>query len=147
MADTTTSNYMVTDEQVNFDVELDLEEDIAAELEDFIFLARLGVVDDASALVRNVLWPHAHQFPVFAEISSFLAEHDLDSLKILLQEFAARNTSFTDDEEKEFINVISLFIGDVSTAYLENQVSLISYLMRIASKGKSPKLSPVKVGQ
>ena len=36
-------------------MDIDLEEDISAELEDFILLARLGVVEEAQDLIQNVL--------------------------------------------------------------------------------------------
>lgn len=54
--------------------ELQLHEDIGAEIEDIILLRRLGFPDEVLDIIDNVLWRHAALFPVFAEVSAFLCE-------------------------------------------------------------------------
>ncbi|KAK5957200.1 hypothetical protein OHC33_001571 [Knufia fluminis] len=51
---------------------MSMKEDVAAELEDFILLARLGIVDAALEIVDHVLWPHLNVFAVTAEVAGFL---------------------------------------------------------------------------
>lgn len=145
MTNTTTGGDEVLDDQVNFDIDLELEEDIVAELEEFILLARLGAVDEASALVRNVLWPHTYLFPVFAEVSGFLAEHDIGSLKALLQKLTSQNFSFADDDEKEFFDVVSILTGDKTTTSPDNRDALTYYLKQARFEYENSKVSPVVV--
>lgn len=65
-----------TPREIIFETELPFEEDIVAELENFILYGRLGLVDEALEILENVLWKHLKQFPVFAEAAAFLVEHD-----------------------------------------------------------------------
>lgn len=66
-----------TENEVIADVELPLEEDIVAELEEFIFLGRLGVVDEALEILEMTLWPYLDHFPVAAEAAAFLVENGI----------------------------------------------------------------------
>ena len=85
------------DESSRFDMEMELEEDVPAELEDFIFLARLGVKDEALRLAQNVLWRHIYQFPVFAEIAGFLIEHNLIRMLETLRHSSMRHIVTSQD--------------------------------------------------
>jgi len=87
----------VGDQSPEFDIELDLEEDIPAELEEFVLLARLGVKDEALRLAQDVLWRHIHQFPVFAEIAGFLIEHNIIRMLQTLREPSKRHSVTSQD--------------------------------------------------
>lgn len=54
------------------DMEFDTEEDIAAELEDFILLSRLRLFDEADQSFERNLLPHLILFPVVAEYAEML---------------------------------------------------------------------------
>ena len=62
------------EDNLMFEANLDLEEDLVAELENFLLHVRLKVTVDALEIVDNVLWRHLHHFPVFAEVAGFLIE-------------------------------------------------------------------------
>ena len=62
------------DDHLVFEANLDLEEDLVAELENFLLHVRLKVTVEALQIVDNVLWRHLQYFPVFAEVASFLIE-------------------------------------------------------------------------
>lgn len=55
-----------------FNERLELEEDVAAELEDFALLVRLGIYDEAYQHLDTILWNHLDQYAVFAEVAQFL---------------------------------------------------------------------------
>jgi hypothetical protein len=55
-------------------LEFAIEEDIPAELEDFVRLSRLGMFKDAEELFDQTLRDHANLFPVAAEYADFLLE-------------------------------------------------------------------------
>lgn len=54
---------------------MDLKEDIAAELEDFVLLARLGITDKALEIVDHGLCRHLHVFAVTAETGGFMVQY------------------------------------------------------------------------
>jgi len=93
-----------------FDMEMEMEEDVASELEDFILLSRLGVVDEALHVVEHVLWPHLHLFPVLAEVAGFLIEH---TYKVhagrIVADLESRQIAFTEQNEIEFVIMIKEF--------------------------------------
>ncbi|KAH7169513.1 hypothetical protein DER46DRAFT_462481, partial [Fusarium sp. MPI-SDFR-AT-0072] len=55
----------------------DIVEDIPAELEDFIFLSRLGILEEAKGLFEQNLRPYISFFPVLAEYADMLLEEGL----------------------------------------------------------------------
>jgi hypothetical protein len=55
-------------------VELKIVEDFPEELEDFIFLSRLGSFDEAHDLFNKNLTPYQCLFPVFIEYADMLLE-------------------------------------------------------------------------
>ncbi|KAK5093368.1 hypothetical protein LTR70_004740 [Exophiala xenobiotica] len=89
---------------------LELEEDIPAELEDFVLVSRLGMVADAQRLVSDVLWRHLRYFPVVAEIAEFFLGSGLwESLDDLVRELDRRRISFDDYNEKEVLRRLRTF--------------------------------------
>jgi tetratricopeptide (TPR) repeat protein len=80
------------------DMEFDIVEDIPAELEDFIFLARLGLFEEAHELFEQVLKPHDRYFPVLAEFADMLLEEGrYAELSRLLTNPSAK-AEFSEDE-------------------------------------------------
>ncbi|ETN45459.1 uncharacterized protein HMPREF1541_09291 [Cyphellophora europaea CBS 101466] len=59
-------------EDIVFNIELDLEEDVVAELEQFVLFARLGLDDKCHTMFKETLEPYTWCFPVFAEYAEFL---------------------------------------------------------------------------
>lgn len=95
------------DREMIFETDIPLEEDIVAELEEFILLGRLGIVDEAVQLLQNVLWRHLRFFPVLAEAAAFLLEHELwAQFQALLEELDLRKIQFEDHDEVDFIDVL-----------------------------------------
>ncbi|KAK5094837.1 hypothetical protein LTS08_008455 [Lithohypha guttulata] len=95
------------EEQFGFEMDLDLEEDVQAELEDFILLARLGVEDGALHLARTVLWRHVHHFPVFAEVADFLLELRADVyLHELFSAMKEKDIQFPHEEQQAFTHLV-----------------------------------------
>lgn len=150
--DAVTGSEVAYDEHIDLDLDLELEEDISAELEDFIFLARLGAVDDALALVQNVLWRHTRYFPVFAEVASFLVDHcSRDDLVSFMEDMRLQRIIFTDYEEREFAELLFFFaqyetgVQSVQSAS-QNEKELITSLSSMRTSHNNTDLSPVKVG-
>lgn len=52
-------------------VDGDWEEDVEAELYEFMLVSRLGADEEAHMLAKDVLWSHLTIFPVFAEVAYF----------------------------------------------------------------------------
>lgn len=103
-------NGLAANEAIVFDMELELEEDIDAYLVDFVFLARLGVTDEARKLAEQILWRHIDFFPVFAEVCAFyimLNEHQ--AVSELLLDLAANRISFADPHQQGFVRTAALF--------------------------------------
>ena len=59
-----------------FNARLELEEDVAAELEDFALLVRIGIYDEAYRHLDTILWDHLDHYAVFAEVAQFLADRN-----------------------------------------------------------------------
>jgi len=92
------------------EMDLPLEEDVVAELEGFILLGRLGIVDEATHVLDNVLWKHLRQFPITAEAAAFLLEHELWSrLQDLVEELHRQSIGFEHHDEAEFIKILHIF--------------------------------------
>lgn len=96
-------------DNIAVEMEMDLEEDIATELEDLVLYSRLGMVADATELIEEVLLRHIHYFPVFAEITAFLAGHgDKHRLKRVCDLLASADGGFVDSDENLYTRVITL---------------------------------------
>lgn len=95
-------------------MELDLFEDIAAELEDFILLSKLGVTDEAFELVDAVLVRHIRFFPVFAEITGFLIDNNHGSrvAELFIDFQRQQNAASFTNEDDLFLNIVELYIQD-----------------------------------
>lgn len=99
-----------TPSPVVFDMELELEEDVDASLEDFIFRARLGLKGRARQLAEHVLWRHIDFFPVFAEICAFyIVCRDRGAVLELIADLAASSIVFSDPDEQDFVKMAALF--------------------------------------
>jgi hypothetical protein len=57
-------------------LEFEVEEDIEGELEDFVRLVRLGLVEQAREHFQQTLSPHAKLFPVLAEYAKLLVSEN-----------------------------------------------------------------------
>jgi len=125
---------------------LELEEDIAAELEDFVLVARLGIIADAQRLVSDVLWRHLQFFPVVAEVAEFLLGCGLwKSLDELVRELDRRNILFDDDDEKETVRRLRF----LATKEVGQKLSLREFGLRPINPFPDPSSinynNPVKV--
>jgi hypothetical protein len=58
------------------EIKLEFEEDIEAELVDFVRLARQGLVEEAREQFKETLLPHIKLFPILAEYAEFLISED-----------------------------------------------------------------------
>lgn len=90
--------------------DISLEEDIESELEDFVLLTRLGILDEAKELFHMVLKEHQHLFPVFAETAAFFVDsNEGDQLTILLQDLKSRGTKFDTPDKNELLSILCDF--------------------------------------
>jgi hypothetical protein len=78
--------------------EFDIVEDIPAELEDFIFLARLGCFEEAREMFQQILRPHEGFFPVVAEFADMLLEEGRYVELSQLLTNPSYKTKFSEDE-------------------------------------------------
>lgn len=130
------------EEQFGFETDLDLEEDIQAEPEDFLLLARLGFEDEALHLARTVLWRHIHHFPVFAEVAGFLLEHKLNNhVQELMTEMNERDIHFQLEEQQAF----SRLIHELSAQILDYTALLLQQVDEEAASSSYQPISPIKV--
>ncbi|KAK5070398.1 hypothetical protein LTR64_000069 [Lithohypha guttulata] len=107
--------------------ELNLKEDIAAELEDFMLLTRLGIYDEASEFVNQVLWPHLSWFPVAAEgLGFFREQHDYNGLRRVLSELAMRDIKFQSTHEQKLISMYE-DVYDTRSATLGHRLRYLAY--------------------
>lgn len=96
-----------------FDVEMALQEDVGAELDYFIFLTLLGLDDEAQDFASTVLWSHLQHFPVLAEIANyFVGRNQINGLKQLLDRVEEADIQFDDAEENSFLTYIRLIEVD-----------------------------------
>lgn len=87
---------------------LDLEEDVEAELEDFMLLSRLGVENEAYRLLTDVLWSHISFFPVFVEAAYFLFRtKNFKKLEQLTEDSVSTIGRTGSEEERDFFKFIS----------------------------------------
>jgi hypothetical protein len=100
------------------DMTLDIVEDIPAELEDFIFLSRLAIFEEAKGLFEQNLRPYISFFPVLAEYTDMLLEEGLYA--DLTQILTSVNLSRYSEGERNLLDLINA----LSKAYSEQ--SLIS---------------------
>lgn len=99
-----------TPSRVIFDMELELEEDVDACLEDFVFFARLGLRGRARQLAKHVLWQHIDFFPVFAEVCAFyIVCHDRWAVLELITDLTANSTVFSEPDAKDLLKMAVLF--------------------------------------
>lgn len=88
-------------------LDMDAYEDVAAELEDFIFLARLGLPEEALKAVDSILWRHLNLFAVLAEVGGFLVEQKhFQKLGDVLKEAKKRGVECQTHEEKDFVELL-----------------------------------------
>lgn len=96
-----------------FDVEMTLQEDVGAELDYFIFLTLLGLDDEAQDFASTVLWSHLQHFPVLAEIANyFVGRNHIEGLKQLLDHVEEADIHFDAAEESLFLTYIRLIEVD-----------------------------------
>lgn len=88
-------------------MELQINEDVGAEIEDFLLLGILGIYDEARDLARTILWRHLRHFPVFAEISDFAIASNDERLQTQLQKSIRRESiKFDFSDEQSFLNAV-----------------------------------------
>ncbi|KAK5093630.1 hypothetical protein LTS08_008874 [Lithohypha guttulata] len=91
------------------DMEIILEEDVMAELEDFAFLSQLGLVDESYKLLEAVVWRHLKHFPVVAEIGAFAIDNgDADLVLHLFVEKVGRRIQYTEEQE-HYLRTLALW--------------------------------------
>lgn len=81
-----------------FRLEFDIEEDIEGELDDFVRLARLGLVKQAREYFQGALSDHLKLFPVFAEYAEFLIEEGAYPELFDILQICRNDYSFSDEE-------------------------------------------------
>lgn len=100
-------------------MEFDIIEDIPEELEDFIFLSRLGLYEEAQGLFEQNLERHLDFFPIVAEYSDMLLEKgSYELLSSFLTKLPA-NTIFSEDQ-----NQLLKLIKALSDAHIEQKPKL-----------------------
>ena len=105
---------MVDEEEVDkisFDVEI--REDVGAELEEFIRLNHSGNYGEAELLYRECLEQHLKWFPVAAEYADFLLRRcEFAALRTFCR---AETAQFTDPQERDVIGLM-LIIAELELA-------------------------------
>jgi hypothetical protein len=103
-------------------LEFAIEEDIPAELEDFVRLSRLGMFKDAEELFEQTLKDHVNLFPVAAEYADFLLEQGRYGR---LQEFVLEFEGETwERDEVDLFVLLSAFSGIRISGQLTEALSL-----------------------
>ena len=101
-----------TGEDLGFTLSLGLDEDVAAELEDFALLTRLSIIDEADDMIKNVLEGHLNHFAVFAEVVQFLLDRqNLSQLQVLVGKLSENQICFNRSDEREFVHLIKALIA------------------------------------
>jgi hypothetical protein len=98
------------------DMTLDIVEDIPAELEDFIFLSRLAIFEEAKGLFEQNLRPYISFFPVLAEYTDMLLEEGLYA--DLTQLLTSVDLSRYSEDERNLLDLINA----LSKAYSEQSL-------------------------
>lgn len=117
-------------EELPFDEEMELHEDIGAELDYFILLTLLGIDNEAQEFASTALWPHLRHFPVLAEIANFfIVRNDIEGLGQLLDHVEKLNVQFHDPEEDLLLTYMRLIAVDqdaVAHAWYQGAADLIN---------------------
>lgn len=96
-----------------FDMDLDIEEDVDACLQEFIYLSKLHMRKEAYALATSTLRRHIDFFPVFAELAAFfiLSEESdgRSEASGLILDLSCRKVSFEDAEEQNYAQMVALY--------------------------------------
>lgn len=104
-------------------MEICLEEDVAAELDDFLLLRLLGIDDEAKILAQNVLWTHLRHFSVFAEVVDYAIETNDTLLQTqILRTIRQEAIEFPAPHEATFLDTV--------VRILEHRTDLRSYVKR-----------------
>lgn len=91
---------------------MQVEEDIGAEIEDFIFCSRLGLEDEALQIAEQALWKHLKCFPVFAEVALFLVWNlDMKRLDDLAHKVRKDRIQFAEAEGEFMSTVLQIASG------------------------------------
>lgn len=93
---------------VTLPLEMEVEEDVPAELEHFVRLVMLGEDQAAIDYYERVLKPHVHAFPVFAEYADLLVCMD-DGRRIQLL-LSNLSTDTYSESEKELVQLLSTLV-------------------------------------
>lgn len=110
-----------------FSMEFDAIDDVAEEIEDFVFLSRLGLFEDAHALFEHNLEQYSHLFPVLVEyLDMLLEEQSFELLSNRLSELPT-DTSFSEGQN-ELLNLIKVF----NDACIEQKSTKADEKLRIA---------------
>lgn len=97
-------------------MELALQEDVDAELEDFLLLSLLRIDDEAKDVVRAVLWRHLRHFSVFAEIAGFAIDrNDSALLNELITTMSEARIEFQSKDEMMFLQIVDALARHEST--------------------------------
>ena len=109
----TRNNPVATPDNILFDLELPIEEDVDACLTHFVFLSRLGLpkaLQAARHLADTVLWRHLYFFPVFAELGFFFVyTDDQESARDLLVASDRMQAPFMEHDQRAFVQTLMLF--------------------------------------
>jgi hypothetical protein len=98
------------------EMDFDIVEDIPAELEDFIFLSRLGLIKEAHELFEQNLKPYLGFFPVLAEFADMLLEEGVYAELSQLLMNPSTPTGFSEDEYQ-----LLALMRALSEAYIEGR--------------------------
>lgn len=142
----------IIEDECRFDLQLALEEDVAAELEHFVLLARLGLRDEADQLARDVLWWHSHNFPVFAELAGFYVEdHAFKTLQQLINHAKVLDFDFRQQDEQAFLLACTAICEESSASQrlldaMTNNICFFRQRLRDEEDHVNlPHLDPIKV--
>ena len=103
------SNQCKPSEDVNLELECDIEEDVEAELEEFVRLSHTGQFSDAHELFDECLSSHIDWYPVAAEYADcLLREGSFRQLQPFCFKVAS---SFTDNSETRLLDMMQI-LGD-----------------------------------
>lgn len=122
---------------------LTLEEDIEAELEDFVLRARLGHVQEAEDFHNLILKKHENLFPVFGELVAFYMDIDKEqSLVQLVQRLESTKIVFNSPEKRELVYFLKRITQDIESdnlrpgAHNDYLESLTSYLVTLSNSSQ-----------
>lgn len=100
-------------QEIGFEMEVALQEDIGAELDYFVLLTLLGIDDEALEFASTVLWYHLRYFPVTAEIAGYLvARNDIKQLRRLWDYLEDNHIQFDNADEKLLLEHMKQIVKD-----------------------------------